>query len=43
VAVSGFKSSTEFDRPQAGGYSRDALRVFERALLRFGLPLPPPD
>ena len=38
-----FKKQTEFDRPQAGGYSRDALRIFARALLRSGLPLPPPD
>ena len=37
------KSSTEFDRPQAGGYSRYALRVFGRPLLCFGLPLPLPD
>ena len=36
-------SSTEFDRPQAGGYICDALRILERALLRSGLPLPPSD
>jgi hypothetical protein len=41
VAVS--KGGTEFDRPQAGGYSRDALRVFGRSPLRFALFLPPPD
>ena len=38
------KSSTEFDRSQAVGCkSRIALRIFERAFLRSGLPLPPPD
>jgi len=48
------KSCTGFDRPQVrtsdgfvlrriGRYSRDALRIFEQALLRSGLPLPPPD
>jgi hypothetical protein len=41
-AVLVFQSSTEFDRPQMG-YDREAVRIFEQALLRFGLPLPQPD
>ncbi len=42
-AVFAFEQQMNCNRPQAGGYSRDALRIFARAALRFGLALPRPD
>ena len=37
------RTSDEFVLRRIGRYSRDALRIFEQALLRSALPLPPPD